>query len=389
MACNVVSVILLLVSTEAVSAQRDGRVDIPTLQARARADSNDPLAHYNLAIAYLATKKYADGEAALHQAIALDAQFAPGYFYLAAIPRKRTVHSALIHWRGRPVLLTVFGNDSVARESFRLARIAFFLNPLLDLGRPRSSDIPMKWAGGAGQALEDFRQGRYRAAYDRLTDLIARSEGKSDSVAGAFLWYRSLCATHLLMWDTAIGDAQRLLERAEHDDTLAKRFERTPFDTERHRYFVAYLHQQAGHWDEAIRVYQELLERNIGLYPAHIRLAEIHEQRREWDAAVQERERAVSTNPEDPSLLFDHGATLIRAGRLSHAAEALGRAISANPRETRAYYALALVYSDLQRAAEARPVFEQFIALAPSRYESLVADAKRRLAQELTTDREQ
>ena len=382
MACKAVFVAMLSLSAGAAAGvQQDGRADIPTLQARARADSNDPLAHYNLALAHLAKKNYPDGEAALHKAIALDAQFAPGYFYLAAIPRKRTVRTALIHWRGAPVLLTVFGNDSTARESFRLARIAFFLNPLLDLGRPQRFDIPMKWSGGSGQALEDFRQGRYRQAYDRLTELIARTEGKSDSVAGAFLWYRSLCSAHLLMWDAAITDAQRLLERAEHDDTLKMRFERAPYDTERHRYYVAFLHQQAERWDDAIRVYQEVLERDIGLYTAHIRLAEIHERRRDWDAAVLERERAVATNPEDASLLFDHGATLIRAGRLSHAIEVLRQAIAANPRDTRAYYALGLVYSDLNRAAEARPIFEQFLVLAPSRFESLIADAKRRVAQ--------
>ncbi len=371
----------LLCAGVAGNAQQATPADIKTLQARATADSNDPLVHYNLALAQLSRKNYQEGEAELHAAVALDPQFAPGYFYLASIPRRTTVHSELIHWRGVPVLLTVFGSDSIARESYRLRRIAFFLNPLLDLGRAHRFHVPMKWANGTGQALEDFREGRYRQTYDRLTDLIGRTEGKSDSVAAVFLWYRALSAAHLLIWDTAITDATRLLERAKHRDSVATRVAFTAPDAEEYRFFVAFLYQQAARWDEAIRLYHDGLEANIGLYTAHIRLAEIHEQQRDWDAAIQERERAVAANPEDPSLLFDQGATLIRAGRLTDAVDMLTRAISANPRETRAYYALGLVYSDLKREAEARPVFERFIALAPSRYQSLIDDAKRRLAQ--------
>ncbi|MGH7522226.1 MAG: tetratricopeptide repeat protein [Gemmatimonadales bacterium] len=371
----------LLAAGVAGNAQQSAPADIRSLTASASADSNDPLAHYRLAIAQLSKKNYAEAEAALHQAITLDPQFAPGYFYLAAIPRKRTVRSALVHWRGAPVLVTVFGNDSLARESYRLRRIAFFLNPMLDLGRPHRSETPLKWANGTAQALAEFRRGYYQQAYDRLTDLIGRSEGKSDSVAAAFLWYRALCAAQLSQWDGAIADATRLLERAKHRDSLDLRFERAANDPDGYRFFIAFLHQQAGRLDEAIRLYQELLETNIGLYTAHIRLAEIHEQRRDWDAAVLERERAVATNPEDPSLLFDHGVTLIRAGRLADAVDVLRRAILANPRETRAYYTLGLVYSDLHRKAEARPLFEQFIVLAPNRYQSLIDDAKRRLAE--------
>lgn len=370
----------LLSAGAAGNAQQAGPSDIKTLQARASADSNDALAHYNLAIAYLSRKDYQEGEAELHAAIAIDPQFAPGYFYLAGIPRKRAVQSAVIHWRGRPVLLTVFGNDSIARESYRLRRVAFFLNPLLDLGRAHRFHLPMKWANGTGEALEDFRAGRYRQVYDRLTDLIARTEGTSDSVAAVFLWYRALSAARLSMWDAAIADATRLLERAKHRDSVAVWREPAASDPDEYRFLVAFLNQQAGRLDDAIRGYQELLEGNIGLYTAHSRLAEIHEQRRDWDAAVQERERAVAANPEDPSLLFDQGATLIRAGRLADAADVLTRAIHANPRETRAYYAIGLVYSDLNRTPEARPAFEQFVVLAPSRYHSLIDDARRRLA---------
>ena len=363
------------------AAQGPRADDIALLARKAHADSNDAQAHYALAIAYLERKQYADGEASLHEAIAVDPQFAPGYFFLAAIPRKRPVRHMKINWRGVPLQITVFGDDSVARESRRLAHIAFLLNPMLDLGRPERGQIPLTWAGGAAQAMDDYRNGRFQEASDRLSDLISRSEGKSDSVATMFLWYRALCAAHLSRYDIAIKDVERLRMRAEHDDPRQMLFARTLLSAEDYSFAIAFLHQLAGHQEDAVQTYQEILERNIGVYTAHIRLAEIHELQQDWPLAVAERERAVATNPEDPSLVFDLGATLQRAGRNAEAAQELSRSIELNPRETRAYYALGVAYMALGRSADARAALQQFIALAPSRYQSQIFDAKWRLTQ--------
>jgi len=379
--CPSFALLLHLALPNAGRAQASGPDEVPTLVAKARADSNDPIAHYALAVAYLERKQYAEGEAALHDAIAIDPQFAPGYFYLAAIPRKRPVRRILANWGGMPVEITVIGDDSVARESRRLAHIAFLLNPLLDLGRPTHWEIPLAWAGGTAQAMDDFREGRFQQAYDRLTDLIARSSGKSDSVAAMFLWYHALSGARLSLFDVAIKDVDRLRLRAERNGSLRMAFARTPHSADDYRFVIAFLHQRAGHREDAIRAYQELLERNIGVYTAHIRLAEIHEQQQNWPLAVKERERAVATNPEDPSLVFDLGGTLQRAGRNAEAVQELRRSIELNPRETRAYYALGVADLALGRSDDARAALQQFIALAPSRYQSQIFDAKWRLAQ--------
>ena len=379
--CLWVALVLNLALPGAATAQASAPDDVPTLVAKARADSNDPIAHFALAVAYLEKKQYAEGEAALHEAIAIDPQFAPGYFYLSAIPRKRSVHRILANWRGMPEAITVIGDDSVARESRRLAHVAFLLNPMLDLGRPTRWEIPLAWAGGTAQAMDDFREGRFQQAYDRLTDLMARSSGKSDSVAAIFIWYHALSAAHLSLFDIAIKDVDRLRLRAEHNASLQMAFARTPRSADDYTFVVAFVQQIAGHREDAIQAYQELLERNIGVYTAHIRLAEIHEQQQDWPLAVEERQRAVATNPEDPSLVFDLGATLQRAGRNAEAVPELSRSIELNPRETLAYYALGVADLALGRSAEARVALQQFIALAPSRYQSQIFDAKWRLAQ--------
>jgi len=374
---SVLAVALIgLATTQSPSAD-----DVATLSARAQADSNDPLAHHALAMAYLAKKQYADGEAALHQAIAIDPQFALGYFYLAGIPRKLSVRRVNLLLGGIPVVLTTFGDDSVARQSGRLRHIAFLLNPLLDFGRPPRSEVPLAWAGGTDQALNDFREGRYQETYDRLTDLMKRSGGKSDSVSATFIWYHALSAVQLSLFDVAIADVKRLRTRAEHGMRPRMMFGRRPFTADDYGFVVAFLHQVAGQHDEAVRAYQDVLERNIGLYTAHIRLAEIHEQRKNWPAAIEERQRAVAANPEDPSLVFDLGEALYLSGRHAEAITELRRSIEMNSRETRAYYTLGLAALALGRAEEARTALHQFVALAPSRYRTRVFDARWRLAQ--------
>lgn len=67
------------------------------------------------------------------------------------------------------------------------------------------------------------------------------------------------------------------------------------------------------------------------------------------------------------------------AGRADEAATELQRAIAANPRETRAYYALALVDEQRGDTLASRAALARFVALAPSRYADLIADARRRL----------
>jgi tetratricopeptide (TPR) repeat protein len=377
----VVVLLLGLALTSLGLTQSPDAGDVAQLMTRARADSNDPLAHYPLAIAYLARKQYLEGEASLHQALAIDPQLASGYFYLAAIPRKRSIQRMRANWGGIPLEISVLGDDSVARESRRLRRVAFLLNPLLDFGRPPRREVPLAWAGGADQALDDFREGRYQQAYDRLTDLIARSSGKSDSVSATFLWYHALSAAQLVQFDVAIKDVIRLRDRAEHGDRLRMMLGRMPFSADDYGFVIAFLHQLAGHHEEAVGAYQEVLERNIGLYTAHIRLAEIREEQRDWAGAVEERQRAVAANPDDPSLVFDLGATLQRAGRNDDAVTELRRSIELNPRETLAYYDLGLAYLALGRTAEGHAALQQFVTLAPSRYRSRVFDARWRLAQ--------
>jgi tetratricopeptide (TPR) repeat protein len=138
--------------------------------------------------------------------------------------------------------------------------------------------------------------------------------------------------------------------------------------------------QRAGQYNEAIDLYRRALENDIGLYMAHVRLAQIYEDYNMFPQAVAERRAAVSANPDDPSLLLDLGKTLAHANQWIDAEKALEDAVTANPRDPRPHYFLGIVDQHQNKAQEARTAFNDFIALAPSRYSAQINDAKQRLS---------
>jgi Flp pilus assembly protein TadD len=120
---------------------------------------------------------------------------------------------------------------------------------------------------------------------------------------------------------------------------------------------------------------------DAGLYMAHVRLANILLDQHRPTAAIEERRRAVNANPDDPTLVFDLGEALARAGAMPEAQAALRQARQANPRNVRALYVLGVVSSQVGSTDEARDAFTQFLALAPSRFSEQKVEAQRRLEQ--------
>jgi tetratricopeptide (TPR) repeat protein len=140
------------------------------------------------------------------------------------------------------------------------------------------------------------------------------------------------------------------------------------------------MQQRAGHLNEAVALFQEAHQNDIGLYTAHVRLAGIAEANGRWPVAITERRNAVNANPDDPSLLFDLALTLAKASQFSEAEETLKQALDANPRDARVAYFLGVVEQQLGKTEDARVALSRFVALAPSRYDRQIKDAQQRLA---------
>jgi cytochrome c-type biogenesis protein CcmH/NrfG len=79
-------VVAAAVATHVASARLHSQgkaTSLAQLEALARADSNDPVAHYNLAAALVKTRHYGEAERSLREAVRIDPQYAPALLLLA------------------------------------------------------------------------------------------------------------------------------------------------------------------------------------------------------------------------------------------------------------------------------------------------------------------
>jgi tetratricopeptide (TPR) repeat protein len=356
------------------------------LEARARTDSNDAAAHYNVALAYWNAKRWDDAGRALTLAVTIDPRFAQAYLALSRLPYAR--RGAL--WdeveQGRVPKELV---DTV-NASDRFYRRAYLIDPLVDMkiegavAPPRSVywDLfdPERY-DLLFRGFDDLREGKYTDALDRLERLLGlfRRDRNDEGLPAGLLWYRAVAAAHVEKYDQAQRDLQELLARAEHQERSDSLI-RVPLRTNEFRYVLAYLKHRGGDANGAISLYREALENDVGLYMAHVRLAEIYESAQRWDQAIAHRQNAVNANPDDPSLLLDLGRTLASAGRLTEALDPLRQAADANPRDSRVYFYLGLVLEQTGKKDEARAALTRFTSLAPSRYDRQISIAKQHLA---------
>ncbi len=341
------------------------------LLAAAQQDSNDAAAHYNLAMGYWSKKRYTEAEQSLHTAVGIDPQFAAAYLALGVVHNWDDDY-----WK------KLAKSDSATKAYVRLSggyyRKAFMLDPLVDI---RILGGTYRWYSNSrfARAFKDLVEGRYDKAYEAL-DKEARywgGRGGTDSAPPLVLWLHGLSAAHTRRFDAAISDMQNLLRqvRVESDTTVD-----VPLITNEFRYMLAALHQNAGQVDQAITLYQQVAENDIGHYMAHVQLARIYESQRDWPRAVKERQNAINANPDDASLVLDLGITLGKAGMMPQAETRFQAAIDANPRDVRSLFWLGLAQMEQGKKDAAREAFNRFLATAPRRYDRQIGLAREKLA---------
>jgi Flp pilus assembly protein TadD len=363
-------------------------VGLDTLEARASRDSLDPSAQYGVGLGYWNAGQFDDAERAFRRSLEIEPKFAVSYLALAYLPyarrpklweeeAKRKVPPA---WR-----------DALA-ESDRNYRRTFLLDPMVDLKvvalilppteRAEAGVNATKYQADLINGYEYFWDARYYEAFELLDRTIQRVAGKDrpEKIPERLLWYRGLAAAHADKSDVALADFRLLMDRAlerEKSDSVVRFASLASNDL---RYVLATLTRKAGRPDDAIALLQESLTHDLSLYMAHAQLATIHEQRMRWPEAVAERERALETNPDDPSLLLDLGTTLAKARRFAEARDALQRAMQANPRNARIPFTLGQVQMLLGDRAGARESYVRFVAIAPSYFRPQIREATETLA---------
>lgn len=389
------SALLLAVLTGATPplAAQSIRINANTgeLEARARQDSLDPSAHYNLALGYMARRQWARADTALTRATALDPKFAVAWLARAMVWERDERY-----WRElRRTSRETERAERDRRDTFY--RRAFLVDPFVDLrilgGFTRITGYLSYYAwrfGGDFRAFEEAvnrgMQGLVEGDYNRAVEGFEYATAawnrlsRRDTLPEWILFHRALARTHAGRLADAQQDFAGLLgrtERQEDDDTT--RF--TPLRTNEFRYMLAALKHRAGDSTGALALYHEVREQDLGNYMASVQIARLNEAAGRWSDGIAARRAAATTNPEDHTLLVDLAESLIRTNRLPDAESALVQALELNPSDPRVHYRLGIVRMARQDRAGARAAFERFLAIAPSRYANAANDARTRLGQ--------
>ena len=356
---------------------------IATLEQTADRDSNDAAAHYNLALGYWSDRRWDDAGVALRRAVAVEPRFASAYLALAFLPQASgqywTMHVIVL--RGGWSLAFYTAPDSVVREFNRLYRRALMIEPLVDIRIQVATEHRGGHVDKFDKALYAYNDGKWDEAYRRFGELLRDSadyRGEKGRLYEQILWYHALAAARQQKFAEGMEDLRHLVarsERREVSDTLY----RWPLRTNEYRYTLAYLTQRAGDPNGAVRLYEEALTNDLGLYMAHVRIADIYEAAGLFEQAITARRNALNASPDDPSLLVDLGKTLANAARWAEAEQPLVESAAANPSDPRVPFYLGLVFENLGRKDDARAAFTKFIAIAPSRFERQVTVAKQHI----------
>ena len=383
------SAVLLVVACSAtrLSAQGGKPEPLAELEAAAHRDSLDAETLYRLALRYDALDRFDDAERVARDAVTIDPRCARAWLLLAYLPYDR-----------RPRLWDEVRKGKVPAtwqaavvESDRLARRAFLIDPLVDfrvkgapppqqdiLAIPDYGEVTTAYLLQLG--LSEFGW-RYELAYNALDLYVQRhyKDQPPDSMPTGLFWLRGLAAAHLGSYNRAVADIQVVLDRSlrhEAGDSLIQ----LDLGTGDYRYVLALFKQRMHRPADATALYQEALASDLGLYMAHVRLAQLYAENRMWAQAVEESRRAVIANPEDPSLLVDLAEMLRDGGHLAEAEETFRQAAQVNARTPRVAYELGLVEQQVGNPAAAKEALSRFVTLAPSSMSTEIADAKRRLA---------
>ncbi len=370
--------LLLLAVARPVAAQKvEVTESLEELQARAVRDSDDAVAHYNLAMGYWSKKRYADAEASLRTATQIDPQFADAFLALAVVRNWDNDY-----WKQ----MRKEKGDSAVKNASRISdgyyRRAFMLDPLVNikiLGGTYRFNAHNRFLN----AFEDLVEGKYDKAYETLDKEMKYwgGSGGVDSVPAIVVWLHGLSAARINQYDAAIHDMENMLHRVQVAAGKKDSTEEVPLIANEFRYLMAAMHQKAGRTDQAIQLYQDVAQNDVGNYMAHVQLARIYEAGKDYPHAVQERTNAINANPDDPSLLLDLGITLGKSGDMAQAETNLQSAVTGNPRDARALFWLGLAQMEQGKKPEAKASFTRFLGIAPSRYDRQIATAKDRLAQ--------
>ncbi|HET9605193.1 MAG TPA: tetratricopeptide repeat protein [Gemmatimonadales bacterium] len=306
------------------------------------ADSLDAELQYQMAMQAWEHEHYTAADSLLRQALRIDPWFPEANLAAGYLPFDR--YRKLGEWVEKSRV-----PDSLAplvAQTQEHLRLATLVDPFVGWGKSDFTFLP-SWA---------------------MKNFTARERAR---LPAWFFYWRGLSYARGQEYANALGDLTELLTRLEQARDSEPTSALLPLVANEVRYLKAVIELKAGRTIEARQHFEEVLAQDLGMYMAHVKLADLHERNGAWNAAILERQRAVETKPGDPVLLYQLATTLARASHLADADTAVTRAIELNPHNAEYVYLAARVRLALGDTARASSTYRKFMAMAPR---SLAAD---------------
>ncbi|MBI3865654.1 MAG: tetratricopeptide repeat protein [Planctomycetia bacterium] len=127
----------------------------------------------------------------------------------------------------------------------------------------------------------------------------------------------------------------------------------------------AMAHQQAGEFDEAEKVYEQILHSDPQHAPAWHHLGLVHFHQKQYDRATECCGRAVSLDGSDPVYQFDLGRALAAQLRFDEAVDSFQQSIQTAPDNPQPHYHLGTVLQQRGDMIGAKLRFQQAVRLHP------------------------
>ncbi|RMD61423.1 MAG: tetratricopeptide repeat protein [Planctomycetota bacterium] len=123
--------------------------------------------------------------------------------------------------------------------------------------------------------------------------------------------------------------------------------------------------QEAGQSEQAIALFEQIVEENPTIVEAHMGLADLFRQAGQYDKAHQAYAKAATLEPDSFKAQFGDGLMLHLLGRLTEAVRAYLRALAIDPADFQANLNVATAYLQLGEPAYALPFAQRAVDVRP------------------------
>lgn len=376
-----------------VSAQKDKDQKEPRRpQLFANADTNDAAVYYNFGLEqieknpkvaadafYWATRLnplHAESYYARRVALLLTSRRRAAQYYMG----ERSVLKAKDIQRIDSLYLTALTLNPFLYE--RLDRMLYQAavddiiqsNPDYDSGALRYYIDRTLYAGGpSARAWAAYTEGRFDDALKHYADAIKEARARYKylyrSRRGRLFFQLNQADSALAELTLAVDD----LRKADEKDFVYLYVSKALFEQT-----VGMALERLDRVDAAREAYGRALQEDLAYSPAHVRLAYIALAAKDTATALSEFDLAVQLRPDDAGLLYQYGYMLMLSRRLDDAATHLRKALEGNPVYALPRFALAMVYEEQGKHADALREYRAFMALS-SRQDGRLTEAAERV----------